>query len=53
MFPEFLVSLCYMPTSGRLTFVALKGKNLDFDITVVSGKNGLNIYSLSINHTFP
>eukprot|EP00794_Sanderia_malayensis_P012641 gene12641-13939_t len=28
MTPEILFSLCYMPTSGRLTFVALKGKSL-------------------------
>lgn len=25
---EVLFSLCYMPTSGRLTFVALKGRNI-------------------------
>ena len=25
---EVLFSLCYMPASGRLAFVALKGKNL-------------------------
>ena len=29
--PEILISLCYMPTSGRLTFVALKGKNLKIE----------------------
>jgi len=37
VFPEFLVSLCYMPTSGRLTFVALKGKSIEFDATRVKG----------------
>ena len=25
---EILFSLCYMPTSGRLTFVALKGRSI-------------------------
>jgi len=28
---EVLFSLCYMPTSGRLTFVALKGRNISDD----------------------
>jgi len=28
---EILFSLCYMPTSGRLTFVALKGRNISDD----------------------
>lgn len=35
---EVLFSLCYMPTSGRLTFVALKGRNISDDEEAPSGK---------------
>ena len=30
-----------MPTSGRLTFVALKGKSIEFDATTVKGRQNV------------
>lgn len=59
---EVLFSLCYMPTSGRLTFVALKGKHLCKDFAtpiatylrvslLVSGKTMKTVQTSSVRHS--
>jgi hypothetical protein len=47
---ELMLSLCYLPTAGRLTMTVIKGRNLKaMDITGSSGElNSCNEMSLRI-----
>lgn len=40
-----MLSLCYLPTAGRLTLTVVKARNLKgMDITGKSGPNGSDIF---------
>lgn len=46
-----MLSLCYLPTAGRLTCTIIKARNLKaMDITGTSGKGPLIIYALGGEH---
>jgi len=49
---ELMLSLCYLPTAGRLTVTVIKARNLKaMDITGSSGAYSILSVSLHLSHT--